>query len=30
MEIFHEALTKKFPTFAVHLTEKNTNPIKYI
>ncbi len=28
-EIFHELLIKKFPKFAVHLSEINTNPIKY-
>ncbi|MDR2910041.1 MAG: Nif3-like dinuclear metal center hexameric protein [Bacteroidales bacterium] len=28
-ELFYELLTKKFPTFAVHLSEVNTNPIFY-
>lgn len=28
-ELFYELLTKKFPTFAVHLSDVNTNPIKY-
>ncbi|HEY1024450.1 MAG TPA: Nif3-like dinuclear metal center hexameric protein [Sphingobacteriaceae bacterium] len=25
-----EIITKKFPTFAIHLTENNTNPINYL
>jgi putative NIF3 family GTP cyclohydrolase 1 type 2 len=29
MEIFHDLLTKKFPNFAVHFSEVNTNPIHY-
>jgi dinuclear metal center YbgI/SA1388 family protein len=29
-EIFYDLLIKKFSTFAVRLTKKNTNPIKYI
>ena len=28
-ELFYELLIKKFPTFAVHLSEVNTNPIFY-
>jgi dinuclear metal center YbgI/SA1388 family protein len=28
-ELFHELLTKKFSTFAVHLSEVNTNPVNY-
>jgi dinuclear metal center YbgI/SA1388 family protein len=28
-DIFYEQLTKKFPNFAVHFSEINTNPIKY-
>ena len=28
-EIFYELLTKKFPKFAVHLSEVNTNPVNY-
>jgi len=28
-EIFYDLLTKKFPKFAVHLTEVNTNPVNY-
>ena len=28
-ELFYELLTKNFPTFAVHLSDVNTNPIKY-
>jgi dinuclear metal center YbgI/SA1388 family protein len=28
-ELFSELLTKKFPTFAVHLSEINTNPVSY-
>jgi dinuclear metal center YbgI/SA1388 family protein len=28
-ELFYELLTKKFPTFAVHLSEVETNPVKY-
>ena len=28
-ELFYELLTKKFPKFAVHLSDVNTNPIKY-
>jgi dinuclear metal center YbgI/SA1388 family protein len=28
-EIFYEILTKKFPKFAVHLSEVNTNPVNY-
>jgi dinuclear metal center YbgI/SA1388 family protein len=30
LEIFYELLIKKFPKFAVHFSEVNTNPIKYI
>jgi dinuclear metal center YbgI/SA1388 family protein len=29
MEIFYELLTKKFPNFAVHFSDANTNPIHY-
>ncbi|QQR96745.1 MAG: Nif3-like dinuclear metal center hexameric protein [Sphingobacteriales bacterium] len=29
-EIFLEIITKKFPNFAVQITENNTNPINYI
>ena len=29
-ELLMEIITKKFPTFAIRLTEKNTNPIKYL
>lgn len=29
-ELLLEIITKKFPTFAVHLTENNTNPISYL
>lgn len=28
-ELFYELLTKKFPKFAVHFTEVNTNPVFY-
>ena len=28
-ELFYELLTEKFPTFAVHLSEVNTNPVFY-
>ncbi|MDR0811542.1 MAG: Nif3-like dinuclear metal center hexameric protein [Paludibacter sp.] len=28
-EIFYEIITKKFPTFAVQISETNTNPINY-
>ena len=28
-DLLHGVLTKKFPKFAVHLTEVNTNPINY-
>jgi dinuclear metal center YbgI/SA1388 family protein len=28
-ELFHEFLTKKFPTFAVHLSTIKTNPVEY-
>ena len=28
-DIFYELLTKKFPKFAVHLSEVNTNPVNY-
>lgn len=30
IELFYELITKKFSNFAVHLTEVNTNPVKYI
>jgi len=29
-ELFYELLIKKFPKFAVYLTEKNSNPINYL
>ena len=29
-ELFYDILTKKFPTFAVHFSELNTNPINYL
>jgi dinuclear metal center YbgI/SA1388 family protein len=29
-EIFYDLLQKKIPTFAVYLSEKNTNPINYL
>jgi dinuclear metal center YbgI/SA1388 family protein len=29
-ELFYEILTKKIPNFAIHLSEKNTNPINYL
>jgi dinuclear metal center YbgI/SA1388 family protein len=28
-EVFYELLTKKFPKFAVHLSDLNTNPVNY-
>jgi dinuclear metal center YbgI/SA1388 family protein len=28
-EVFYELLTKKFPKFAVHLSDLSTNPVKY-
>jgi dinuclear metal center YbgI/SA1388 family protein len=28
-ELFYELLTKKFPTFAIHLSEVGTNPVLY-
>lgn len=28
-ELFYELLTKKFPKFAIHLSEANTNPVIY-
>jgi putative NIF3 family GTP cyclohydrolase 1 type 2 len=28
-ELFYELLTKKFPKFAVHLSEVGTNPVYY-
>jgi len=30
IEIFHELLTKKFNTFAVHYSETKTNPVNYL
>ncbi len=30
MELFYDILTKKFSTFAFHLSKINTNPIKYL
>ena len=29
-EVFYELLTKKFPKFAVHLSEIKTNPVNYL
>ena len=29
-ELFYEVVNKKFPTFALHLSEINTNPINYL
>ena len=29
-EVFYELLTKKFPKFAVHLSEVSTNPVNYL
>ena len=29
-EVFYELLTKKFPKFAVHLSDLNTNPVSYL
>jgi putative NIF3 family GTP cyclohydrolase 1 type 2 len=29
-EVFYELLTKKFPKFAVHLSEIITNPVSYL
>jgi len=29
-EVFYEILTKKIPKFALHLTELNLNPVKYL
>lgn len=29
-EVFYELLTKKFPKFAIHLSETNTNPVSYL
>ncbi|MCX7986834.1 MAG: Nif3-like dinuclear metal center hexameric protein [Bacteroidales bacterium] len=29
-EIFYQILTKKFPNFAVHFSEINTNPVNYL
>ncbi len=29
LDIFYNCLTKKFPTFAVHFTKNNTNPVMY-
>ena len=28
-EIFYEIISNKFPTFALYLTEINTNPVNY-
>jgi dinuclear metal center YbgI/SA1388 family protein len=30
VELLHETITEKFPNFALHLTELNTNPINYL
>lgn len=29
-EVFYELLTKKFPKFAIHLSETTTNPVNYL
>ena len=29
-EIFYEIIQKKFPTFAIHISKINTNPIIYL
>ncbi|MFW6227666.1 MAG: Nif3-like dinuclear metal center hexameric protein, partial [Bacteroidota bacterium] len=29
-DIFYDLLIKNFTTFAIHLSEINTNPIKYL
>jgi putative NIF3 family GTP cyclohydrolase 1 type 2 len=29
-EVFYELLTKKFPKFAIHLSEITTNPVNYL
>ncbi|MDP2114039.1 MAG: Nif3-like dinuclear metal center hexameric protein, partial [Bacteroidota bacterium] len=29
-EVFYELLTKKFPKFALHLSEISTNPVNYL
>ena len=29
-EIFFEIITKKFPTFAVHFSNINSNPVNYL
>lgn len=29
-ELFYEVIKKKFTTFALHLSEKNTNPVNYL
>ena len=29
-EVFYELLTKKFPKFAIRLSEVNTNPVNYL
>jgi len=29
-DIFYEIVTKKFPNFAVHISEINSNPINYL
>ena len=29
-ELFYSIIKDKFPTFALHFTEVNTNPIKYL
>ena len=29
-EIFHKIISKKFPTFALHLSNVNSNPVKYL
>jgi dinuclear metal center YbgI/SA1388 family protein len=29
-ELFHELLMEKFPTFAIHFSEVNTNPVNYL
>ena len=30
IELLHDIISKKLPTFALHLTKKNTNPVHYL
>ena len=30
MELLYDIIREKFPTFALHLTKKNTNPVHYL